>query len=73
VELVGRLVNPAITRHKVESFIKVKKGFLDSLQRNSKQSKKVYQTGITHFQDFLNEKYTSHSRDYFGTTEQKCD
>jgi integrase len=60
VELVGRLVNPTITRHKVESFTKVK-AFLDSIQRNSKQSKKVYQTGITHFQDFLYEKYTSYS------------
>jgi integrase len=60
VELVGRLVNPTITRHKVESFTKVK-AFLDSIQRNSKQSKKVYQTGITHFQDFLDEKYTSYS------------
>ena len=72
MELVGRLVNPAITRHKVESFTKVK-AFLDSIQRNSKQSKKVYQTGITHFQDFLNGKYTSHPRDYLGTFEQKCD
>jgi site-specific recombinase XerC len=62
VELVGRLVNPTIIRHKVESFTKVK-AFLDSIQRNSKQSKKVYHTGITHFQNFLNEKYASYSTD----------
>ena len=48
--------NLTLTRHKVEAQTKVKE-FLNSIQRNSKDSKNAYHLGLTHFQDFLDEKY----------------
>jgi integrase len=48
--------NLTLTRHKVEALPKVNE-FLNSIQRNSKDSKNAYHLGLTHFQDFLDEKY----------------
>ena len=48
--------NLTLTRHKVEAQTKVKE-FLNSINRNSKDSKNAYHLGLTHFQDFLDEKY----------------
>ncbi|CAN5356334.1 hypothetical protein BH18THE2_BH18THE2_22700 [soil metagenome] len=48
--------NLALTRHKVEALPKVNE-FLNSIQRNSKDSRNAYHLGLTHFQDFLDEKY----------------
>ena len=50
------LKNLSLTRHKVEALTNVK-AFLDSIQRNSKESKNAYHLGLTHFQNFLDEKY----------------
>lgn len=50
------LKNPSLTRHKVEALANVK-AFLDSIQRNSRESKNAYHLGLTHFQNFLDEKY----------------
>lgn len=43
-------------RRQIEDLPKVK-SFLESISRNSFQSKKAYQSGIKHFQEFLNVKY----------------
>jgi integrase len=43
-------------RQQVEDLPKVK-SFLESICRNSKQSKEAYHSGIKHFQQFLNIKY----------------
>ena len=48
--------DPTLTRHRVEAQTNVKE-FLNSIQRNSKDTKNAYHLGLTHFQDFLNEKY----------------
>ena len=48
--------NLTLTRHKVEAQTKVKE-FLNTINRNSKDSKNAYHLGLTHFQDFLDEKY----------------
>jgi hypothetical protein len=50
------LKNPSLTHHRVEALTNVK-AFLDSIQRNSKESKNAYHLGLTHFQNFLDEKY----------------
>jgi hypothetical protein len=50
------LKNPSLTRHKVEALTNVK-AFLNSIQRNSKESKNAYHLGLTHFQNFLDGKY----------------
>jgi integrase len=50
------LKNRSLTRHKVEVLTNVK-AFLDSIQRNSRESKNAYHLGLTHFQDFLDEKH----------------
>ena len=50
------LKNPSLTRHIVEALTNVK-SFLDSIQRNSKESKNAYHLGLTHFQNFLDKKY----------------
>ena len=44
-------------RRQVEDLPKVK-SFLDSIERNSFQSKRTYLSGIKHFQEFLNAKYS---------------
>jgi hypothetical protein len=54
--------NLTLTRHKVEAQTKVKE-FLNSIQRNSKDSKNAYHLGLTHFQDFLDEKYPNFTVD----------
>ena len=46
----------SLIRHRVETLTNVK-AFLDSIQRNSKESKDAYHLGLTHFQNFLDEKY----------------
>jgi hypothetical protein len=50
------LKNLSLTRHRVETLTNVK-AFLDSIQRNSKESKNAYHLGLAHFQNFLDEKY----------------
>jgi integrase len=56
----SRLKDLSLTRHRVASLTKVKE-FLDSMQRNSEDSKEAYHLGLTHFQNFLdeNEKYSA--------------
>ena len=44
-------------RQQIEGLPKVKY-FLESIWRNSKRSKETYQSGIKHFQQFLNTKYS---------------
>jgi integrase len=51
-----KAANYVSTRRQIEDLPKVK-SFLESVSRNSKQSKKTYYSGIKHFQQFLNVKY----------------
>ena len=51
-----KAVNYMSVTRQIEDFPKVK-FFLESICRNSKQSKKAYYSGIKHFQQFLNVKY----------------
>ena len=51
-----KAVNHIPIRKQIENLPKVK-SFLESISRNSKQSKNTYQTGIKHFQQFLNIKH----------------
>ena len=53
-------LNLSITRHRVKTLTKVT-AFLDGIKRNSQYSSNVYYNGITHFQDFLDEKYPNHN------------
>ena len=48
--------NPSLTRYRIESLSKVKV-FLDSIERNSRESRNAYHRGLIHFQNFLDEKY----------------
>ncbi len=75
-----KAVNYTFITKQIETLPKVK-SFLESISRNSKQSKKVYYTGIKHFQQFLNAKYcgktvesilSSLNNDYNGQ-QQKID
>jgi integrase len=51
-----KAVNHIPIRRQIENLPKVK-SFLESISRNSKQSKNTYHTGIKHFQQFLNVKH----------------
>jgi integrase len=55
--LVLKAATNTAIRRQIEDLPKVK-SFLESICRNSKQSKKTYQSGIKHFQEFLNVKYS---------------
>ena len=55
-----KAVNHIPIRKQVENLPKVK-SFLESISRNSKQSKNTYQTGIKHFQQFLKTKHPGKS------------
>jgi len=59
---VLKAVTYTSTRRQVEDLPKVK-SFLDSIHRNSIHSKKAYQSGIKHFQEFLNVKYSQKTVD----------
>ena len=48
--------NPSLTRYRIEELIKVKV-FLNSIERNSRESRNAYHRGLIHFQNFLDEKY----------------
>ena len=48
--------NPSLTYYRIEELTKVKV-FLDSIERNSRESKSAYHRGLIHFQNFLDEKY----------------
>jgi integrase len=48
--------NLSLTRYRIESLSKVKV-FLDSIERNSRETRNAYHRGLTHFQNFLDEKY----------------
>jgi hypothetical protein len=48
--------NLSLTRYRVEGLTKVKV-FLDSIERNSRESRNAYHRGLIHFQNFLDEKY----------------
>jgi integrase len=48
--------NPSLTRYRIEELTKVKV-FLDSIERNSRESRNAYHRGLIHFQNFLDEKY----------------
>jgi integrase len=56
INSVLKAANYMSIRRQIEDLPKVK-SFLQSICRNSKQSKKTYHTGIKHFQQFLNVKY----------------
>ena len=58
------LKNLSLTRHKVESMIKVKT-FLDGIERNSKDSRNSYHGGLTRFQDFLDNSYNEKKNQSF--------
>jgi integrase len=48
--------NLSLTRHRIEELTKVKV-FLDSIGRNSRESRNAYHRGLVHFQNFLDEIY----------------
>jgi integrase len=47
-------------RRDLESFPKVKV-FLESIEKNSLRTRKTYETGLVHLQEFLNRKYDNYS------------
>lgn len=55
--------NLSLTRYRIESLSKVKV-FLDSIERNSRESRNAYHRGLTHFQNFLDEKYPTLTVEY---------
>jgi hypothetical protein len=57
---VPKSPNLSITRHRIKTLTKVT-AFLAGIQRNSQHSRNVYHNGITHFQDFLDEKYPNYN------------
>lgn len=59
--LKTRLKDLSLTRHRVEAFTKVKV-FLNSIERNSQDTKNAYHLGLTHFQNFLDEKYSTQTQ-----------
>ena len=48
--------NPSLIHYRIEELTKVKV-FLDSIERNSRESRNAYHRGLKHFQNFLDEKY----------------
>lgn len=61
------LKNPSLACHRIEPMAKVKT-FLDSIGRNSKQSRKIYNLGLGHFQNFLDNDYNEKSKQPFTLT-----
>jgi hypothetical protein len=59
--LKTRLKDLSLTRHRVEAFAKVKV-FLNSIERNSQDTKNANHLGLTHFQNFLDQKYPTQTQ-----------